>query len=342
MKISVIVPAYNVQKYLKRCIESLLSQNYKIYELIIVDDGSTDGTAEIADKFAEKYDFIKVIHKRNAGLGMARNTGIDNATGEYLLFLDSDDYFNSDLIMHFVEAAKENYADALISGYEKVDESGQITGRLQYAEAYYQHEEIQREFLPRMLGSLPSISDSISMGATNVLYNAEIIRKYKIRFVSEREYISEDIVFNILFYLKAKNVYLLSHTDYKYQTTINSLTTKYREDRLELSKNLYKCVTNIVDKNNMSSEYILRFQKSMFNYVRMCLAQEKHDISNHSKKEQCDAIKAICEDNLISEICAQYPIAKLGFAQRVFLWLVKYRRIQLLRILIEKGFISVK
>ncbi|MDO5558725.1 MAG: glycosyltransferase [Oscillospiraceae bacterium] len=91
-KISLIIPVYNVEEYISECIQSILSQEYHNYEIILVDDGSTDNSAAICDEYSEKYSFIKVIHKSNGGLSDARNAGIDNTDGEFILFIDSDDY----------------------------------------------------------------------------------------------------------------------------------------------------------------------------------------------------------------------------------------------------------
>ena len=90
--VSVVLPIYNVEKYLSRCLESVVNQSYRKLEIILVDDESPDKCPEICDKWAAKDNRIKVVHKKNAGLGHARNTGIENATGEYICFVDSDDY----------------------------------------------------------------------------------------------------------------------------------------------------------------------------------------------------------------------------------------------------------
>lgn len=97
MLLSVVIPVYKVEKYLNECVDSIINQSFDDYEIILVDDGSPDKCPEICDEYANKYDFIKVIHKQNGGLSAARNTGIDAASGEYIMFLDSDDYWNPDV-----------------------------------------------------------------------------------------------------------------------------------------------------------------------------------------------------------------------------------------------------
>ncbi|HFD6724085.1 TPA: glycosyltransferase family 2 protein, partial [Enterococcus faecium] len=115
--VSVIVPIYNVEKYLRKCVDSLLSQTLKEIEIVLVDDGSPDASGEIADEYQKKYSNVKTIHRENGGLGPARNTGIENATGEYVAFLDSDDWVESDMYEKlYLVASKEN-ADIVVSGH---------------------------------------------------------------------------------------------------------------------------------------------------------------------------------------------------------------------------------
>lgn len=102
MKVSVIIPVYNVEKYLCQCVDSVINQNLKNIEIILVDDGSPDNCPQICDEYQAKYDYVKVIHKPNGGLSSARNAGIEAATGDYLIFMDSDDWWNPDVDMHEV------------------------------------------------------------------------------------------------------------------------------------------------------------------------------------------------------------------------------------------------
>ena len=109
--ISVIVPIYNVEKYLEKCIESILAQTYTDYELILVNDGSTDGCYEICQKFSKRDVRIKLINKPNGGLSSARNVGIDNSKGDYITFVDSDDYISKYMLQELYRGLCENEAD---------------------------------------------------------------------------------------------------------------------------------------------------------------------------------------------------------------------------------------
>ena len=115
--ISVIIPVYNVESYLKRCVDSVRQQTYIDLEIILVDDGSTDDSGKLCDNLAAEDNRIRVIHKENGGASSARNTGIDNAKGEYIGFVDSDDIVSEDLYMHLFELLRQNDADLSICGY---------------------------------------------------------------------------------------------------------------------------------------------------------------------------------------------------------------------------------
>lgn len=122
--VSIIIPVYNVEKYLEACIKSAINQTYPNIEVILIDDGSTDSSGNICDSYALNDSRIKVIHKHNQGLSAARNDGLDISKGEYVFFLDSDDYLNENAISVMVDKISKNNADIVMCGYNTVDESG--------------------------------------------------------------------------------------------------------------------------------------------------------------------------------------------------------------------------
>lgn len=122
--ISVVIPAYNVQKYLSACLDSVINQTYHNLEIIVINDGSTDSTGTICDDYARKDTRIKVIHQENQGLSGARNTGLNNCTGDYIFFLDSDDYLNSNALLLLYQALNSTHADLAIGNYCYVSEDG--------------------------------------------------------------------------------------------------------------------------------------------------------------------------------------------------------------------------
>ena len=149
--VSVVVPVYNVEKYLDRCVQSVVGQTYDNLEIILVDDGSTDGSAVICDNWASSDGRIKVIHKKNAGLGMARNSGMDSAGGKYIFFFDSDDYVDTKTVEKCVSTAEKNDSDAVIYALCDVYDDGRTSEKeIVTDKTFFVGDEVQNEVLPGM------------------------------------------------------------------------------------------------------------------------------------------------------------------------------------------------
>ena len=152
-KVTVVIPVYNVEKYLNRCLKSIVSQTYKNLEILLVDDESPDRCPEMCENWAKSDERIRVIHKKNAGLGMARNTGIENATGNFICFVDSDDYIELDTIEKAYRRAIECRADVVYYGYNIVSAEGIVTKtyKPEIDKLVYVGEEVAEEILPELI-----------------------------------------------------------------------------------------------------------------------------------------------------------------------------------------------
>lgn len=148
VRISFIVPVYNMKKYLTDCIDSILKQTVMEKEIILVDDGSVDESVLICDSFAEKYDFIRVIHKENGGISSARNAGIRIAQGDYICFVDSDDFFKCDFSCHFLELCYQNNLDIIRGWYGIYEEDTKTYSEHEFPFISYNNQVVSgREFL---------------------------------------------------------------------------------------------------------------------------------------------------------------------------------------------------
>lgn len=275
--ISVIVPVYNVEKYITQCVDSLLSQTYKDFEIILVDDGSTDSSGKICDDYAKNNLNIQVIHKINQGLGLARNTGLQYASGEYVTFVDSDDYVSPTLLENLYQGIQEKDVNVCLGGYKKINDFGDILYEEKYNTKIYNQISYTNEAFIKMLGSLPNKHDSIRMSVWNALYDMSIIKKNNIIFPSERELISEDLIFDFYYYQYVKKCKLLNNSDYYYRTNPNSLTMSYRKDRFKKTMVFYQHLNKLMENSSFSNEAFIRFKKLIFIYVRMCIQQEKKE-----------------------------------------------------------------
>lgn len=247
--VTVVVPIYNVEKYLERCIVSIINQTYRNLEIILVDDGSPDGCPSICDSYAEKDPRIKVIHKENAGLGMARNTGIDHATGKYICFFDSDDYVEPNTIEVCVSAAITQGADLVIFGKDNVTPDGvRLSKHIPCPpKSVFSGEEVQKKLLPMSLYANQKTGEdwNILSSAWNKLYSMDVIRASDWRFASERIIISEDFYSITELYGYLKRVCFVDRVLYHYTVNSASISRTYRPDRFDKIKIFYDAMVSL-------------------------------------------------------------------------------------------------
>lgn len=340
-KVSIVVPVYNAEKYLAECIDSLLAQTYDNIEIILVDDGTKDSSGKICDEYASDHKNIKVIHKENTGAGLARNTGMEIAEGDYIAFVDSDDYADKTLIESLMNAIIKNDADTAFGGFKKVDDFHNVLFEKSYGNEIFSGEDCYKKCFKRMLGSNPGKHDALKISTWNSLYSMKIIRENNLKFVSERIFLSEDILFCEEYYKYSKKTVIIDNSCYNYRYNPNSLTWSYKTNQFKKTNDFYTEMENRVKKNfSDSKEAVQRLQCRYFIYLKVCLVYEKKSNSGFDSKTQKKNLEQICNDPLIIRILNEYPIGLLEFKQKVFVYLIKYKMIGLLSILLEKNIIK--
>jgi len=229
--ITVIVPIYNVEDYLSMCVDSILAQTYKNIEVILVDDGSTDSSGEMCDKFAERDSRVRVIHQTNGGLSDARNAGLESAQGEYLIFCDGDDWIEKDLLHTAYQAIEKNEGDVAVWGYfaDFVDEEERLQRRdIHECSNMVCTKEMNTDFLleREILGLIGY--------AWNKLYKTALLTENKYKFQKGLSLV-EDMIFNKPVLLKAKKVVFLDVIGTHYiQRPRVTLGTKYYPNYFKL------------------------------------------------------------------------------------------------------------
>ena len=225
--ITVVVPIYNVEKYLDRCLKSIASQTYRNLEIILVDDGSPDKSPQMCDEWAKKDSRIRVVHKANAGSGMARNTGIDYASGEYIFFFDSDDYIAPDTVEKCVYKAQVTLSDTVLYGRNEVYSDGSVKKIInKFPKSVYESEEIVNILLP----GLYTYRFGFGVSSWSKMFSMQIIRQHNLRFWSEREVTSEDAFFCLDYFSKSLRVTLLEDNLYYYYRNEKSISRSYNPD----------------------------------------------------------------------------------------------------------------
>ena len=204
-KISIIVPVYQAEKYISKCIESIVNQTYKNLEIILVDDGSTDRSGEICDEYGKKDNRIVVVHNKNKGVSVARNCGLDIATGDYITFVDSDDYIDLQMYSEMMKVVEKYSCDVVMCDCIKEFEKKSEKYTHEIREGFYDEEQLNQEYYPQLLIT-PNIEYPAAISNCLCLIRNEIGKK--IRYVEGVRH-SEDLLFGAQIMYMAKSFYYM-------------------------------------------------------------------------------------------------------------------------------------
>ena len=236
-KISIIVPVYKAEKYLKRCVDSILAQTYTNFELILVDDGSPDTCPAMCDQFAMQDNRIKVIHKKNGGVSSARNEGIKVATSPFITFVDSDDYVTERYVEHLMQNEK---ADYIVSGYLEVKNDGQLTP----------HTLRKASILIDDIRNVPELINLVPLGMVwGRRYKKQLIADNNL-FFDESMRRGEDVFFNAQYLYFSSLAMVFSVSDYFYVNTSSSATTHFEPMLFQWSMKSVSAIGEIIGVNN--------------------------------------------------------------------------------------------
>ena len=285
MKISVIIPVYNVEKYLERCVYSVINQTYKNTEIILVDDGSLDRSGEICDKFAKKDKRIIVVHKRNGGLSSARNAGMDIMSGTYFFFIDSDDYIENKTLELLYDRALKTDADVVVSNVrmlQKEDKMLPLNRVYRVATAFSFNKSsysIEDRFNTKDRYEYfycPGYGNS----AWNKLYKAQFIQNINLTF-DESLHISEDYVFNIKCFVNNPKIEFVNEYTYNYCNYASTITKSQIVDLTEQTIYIMEEIYEYFKRKG-----ILDINKDLVAYgVFGSVSQTSRNIYFHSKSK---------------------------------------------------------
>ena len=233
--VSIIVPVYNAEKTIERCVHSILNQEYRDFELILLDDGSTDTSGAICDACAERDDRIRVLHKENTGVSDTRNRGIAMAKGAYLQFADADDWITPEATRFFVQAATENGCDLVIADFYRV-----IGERVSQKGSIEEEGILQRtDFAVKMMQKPADFYYGVLW---NKLYKRSIIKKHRLRMDNAVSW-CEDFMFNLEYVRHARTIYALKIPVYYYVKTKGSLVSQglSMKKTLQMKRTVFSC-----------------------------------------------------------------------------------------------------
>lgn len=338
-KVSIIVPVYQVGRYLCRCLDSLLCQTLTDIEIILVDDGSTDDCPRLCDAYRARDGRVRVIHQANEGLGSARNRGLDIAGGDFVGFVDSDDYAEPDMFERMYEEAFAHGADLVRVDHFRERADDKVTNGTPLPpmrEGVYDREGLRRDLLLPMLGLLPG-DDGTRYASVSVwrnLYRRSVIEAHHIRFSSERDFVAEDLLFNLAFLLAAERASVINRKLYHYMQNGASLTQTYRADRFEKELLLYRELIARTGAAGLSETCQLRLDRTLLARTRKCIRNEFW--GNPGRREAHSRVRAMLKSPELAKVFGRYPYRELPLKYKASFMLMKHKAVGLLRMLRKK------
>lgn len=334
-KLSIVVPVYNVERYLNQCMESLLNQTLRDIEIILVDDESPDNSPKMCDEYVQKDSRVCVIHKKNGGLGFARNSGLDVASGEYVTFIDSDDYVDVDAYEKACSLMDSNQLDELRFSCTRFRNDGN------HSDVNYQgdlqvisnHETLRLVAL--CIFDIPNKDcQKYDWGGSSCMavYRREVISSNTLRFLSEREYMSEDYLFNFDFYLHSEKVGFLPYTFYHYRVNMQSLTRSLKLDVVKRAEKYAAYVEKCIERCNYSENDKVF---AMGYYVRAIRVNLKYVfLSQLTMKEKKEWFNQQCSTEYFAYVKRNYNSSGLPLKQRICHWAIVNRLFMMTYLLI--------
>lgn len=283
-RISIIVPVYNCERYLEECIDSLLNQKYNNYEIILIDDGSTDNSKKICEKYAKKNQNIKFYSKKNGGVSNTRNYGIDKSTGDFICFVDSDDIVTSNFLIDFIENIKDS--DTVMCSMKKFN-NNDIPNRC------VRNNETKKNVGEELFDF---IFNNYSGYVTNKMYKREIILNNKIRF-NEKIYMTEDLLFNIDYALCSKSNVSISNENYFYRYFSDSASKRINNTKWFTILDSYEMFLNNQEIVKISKYPVLLYNynkyicESIYRYSKIDRKKYSKNISELKQKYKNNKIK---------------------------------------------------
>ena len=302
--------------------ESIRNQTLQDLEIILVDDGSPDNCPAKCDRYTQIDKRIKVVHKKNAGLGMACNSGIEVATGEYIAFCDSDDWIEPEMYATMYDAAIKHDADAVYTGLRRVNADGKILGWMPHPsnECVYSGGEVSR-LVCDIICSEPRerYDHAIQVSAKVVLYKKSHLLANNLQFVSEREYPSEDLIFNVSVLNCAKTAVVLNSCFYNYFVNDDSITTTLKKDRFDKIVRSVQLIRTIVGEYNINqiADVETRLHRFIIGEARM---QARLIInSNESTVRKRLLITELTNNEHLKIAARKYPLKIMPLKHRIML-----------------------
>lgn len=335
--LSVVIPAFRAERYLPATMQSLFAQKLTDMEIILVDDCSPDETPAMCDKYAAENPNIRVIHKAaNEGLGYARNTGLESARGKYITFLDSDDTIHPDTYSAAVECMEKTGADTVRFTFNRFTDDGDSSPeRYPDIQQIFDTPEDIRRLSLGIFDTPDAEMAQYALGGSSCMavYRLDLIREHALRFESEREYISEDYLFNFDYYALCQKVVWFPRTYYHYRINPASVSRNPKLDVMDRVASYCSHIAKRLREKGYSTDdelyatgYYINTLRAYIRFVFMS--------PNLTKSEKKQWFMERTSDPIFRQECAIYPWRKLPPKQKLFFWAIWHKKFHMTWLLI--------
>jgi glycosyltransferase involved in cell wall biosynthesis len=316
--LSIILPIYNVKDYLERCVNSILTQEFTDYEVIFVDDGSTDGSGELADNLCTRFKEAQVIHKKNGGLSSARNAGLKVANGEYVFMIDSDDWIEKDAFNVICNITSKDLPDILKFNYIRRPDGKSVVSSA--IPGSYDTDQIRKVLIPEAVEN----TGEYVFSAWSHVFKLSFIKNHGLEYVSEREIGSEDYLFNLQAYLKAQSITVISDAIYNYDLREGSLTQRYRKNLYDQYVKLHELMNKAVIDSKLENEL---GESIAFSFIEkligVCMQNECVRSSDHSLFQGWVNAHRMVSNKTYRDMANRYPYYKGRSSRKLLLRLMR-------------------
>lgn len=290
--ITIVVPVYNSARYLDRCIQSIIKQTYKNIEIILINDGSIDESFKICLKYKAKDSRIKVINKDNSGVSCSRNIGIEVSSGEYIVFVDSDDFLNYDMIEKLVRRQINSKSNITFCGFNVIDSKEKLKKVNIEENLSISIENLFQEYIDVFFENI------LILPLWNKIFEVSIIKNNNIKFKKDFS-MFEDTIFILEYLNNANKISYINETLYNYCVNEQSITSKYRDKTYESFKYFWKCMKKSILKYDIEKEIYLSLKSNFIN--RYFVIIKSYYISGESDNKW-NYIKKVSKDNEIKDL----------------------------------------
>jgi len=318
LKLSIIVTIYNGERYLNKCIDSILAQTYTDFELVLVDDGSRDGSLEICREYEKIDPRIVVLHKENEGLVAARKSGVSVAKGEYIGFVDCDDFIDTDMYSKLMEPAQEHESDIVVGGLV-LDYSDHTVKKYNAIPAgYYGESDMRSEIVSRMLTYSGFLEFGIIPGVVVKVFKKEILEK-ALSKVPDNINIGEDVSITAHAFGAASSVSIIPSASYHYVQYEGSMIHKFNPKRFDYIRNLYNCLVT-VESEDYKKQIPLYMSWMIFGVIAECVKK-----SGYTKKEIKKYLLNVLNDDITKESLKNADTSRISNKDKIKIFLMRYK-----------------